>query len=204
MEKFLSPLSLVCFYGISKNWSTNNKWQVGDQPWSGTPIIHLPDLSEYKVEADINEVDIAKIKVGQKAEIRLDAFSDKIFYGEVTSVATLAKFKDEEKSKIKIFPVNIILDETSDDLMPGMTVSSRIIIDNISDVIYMPIEAIFRNGAYDYAYIKSGSNYKKKKVILGLTNTDYVIIKDGLKEGDIVALSAPGDDDDMDDAASNN
>lgn len=176
---------------VGKNWTTDNKWQVGDQPWSGTPLILLPDLSEFKVETDINEVDIAKIKVGQKAEIRLDAFSDKIFTGKITSVATLAKFKDEKKSKIKVFPVGIILDEVSKELLPGMTVSTRIIIDVIPDVLYIPAEAIFKNGSEDYAWVKSGSQFKKKKIVVGLSNTDFVIVEQGLDEDDVIALSAP-------------
>jgi HlyD family secretion protein len=180
---------------IGKNWSTGNKWQVGDQPWTGTQLILLPDLSKFKVETDINEVDIAKIKVGQKAEIRLDAFSEKIFTGKVTSVATLAKFKDENKSKIKVFPVGIILDEVSKELLPGMTVSTRIIIDVIPDVLYIPAEAIFKNGSNDYVWAKSGSQFKKKEIVTGLANTDYVIIEEGLKEDDIIALSPPEDED---------
>lgn len=174
---------------IGKNWSTGTKWQVGDQPWSGTPLIHLPDLTEYKVDVDINEVDVAKMKVGQKAEIRLDAFTDEIYTGEVKSVATLAKFKDKENSKIKVFPTTIILDKASEDLLPGMTVSSRIIIDKIPDVLYIPIEAIYKNGAEDYVYAKSGNGFKQIKVKTGLVNTDYVIIEDGLKEGDVIALN---------------
>lgn len=176
---------------VGKNWSTKNKWQVGDQPWSGTPIIQLPDLSEFKVEADINEVDIAKIKVGQDAEIRLDAFSDKVFRGKVASVATLAKFKDDEKAKIKVFPVIIILEDASDELLPGMTVSSRIIIDLIPGVLFVPAEAVFQNGSYDYVWLKSGGQFKKKEITVGQANTDYIIIEKGLEEGDVIALSPP-------------
>lgn len=175
---------------IGKNWSTGNKWQVGDQPWSGTPLIHLPDLTEYKVDVDINEVDVAKIKVGQKAEIRLDAFSDEVYTGRVKTVATLANFKDEKSSKIKVFPTTVILDRTSEDLLPGMTVSSRIIIDKIPDVLYIPIEAVYKNGAIDYVYVKSGSGFEQKEVITGQANTDYVIIDEGLEEGDVLALNA--------------
>lgn len=176
---------------VGKNWSTKNKWQVGDQPWSGSPIILLPDLSEFKVEADINEVDIAKIKVGQDAEIRLDAFSEKVFKGKVVSVATLAKFKDDEKAKIKVFPVTIILNEVSEELLPGMTVSSRIIIDLIPDVLFVPAEAVFQNGSSDYVWLKSGGQFKKKLITLGQANTDYIIIEKGLDEGDVIALSSP-------------
>lgn len=176
---------------IGRNWSTRAKWQVGDQPWSGTPLILLPDLSELKVETEINEVDIAKIKVGQEAKIRLDAFSDKVFTGKVTTVANLATFKDEEKSKIKVFPIEVVLDTVSEELLPGMTVSCRIMIDKIPKVLSIPLEALQKKGTRSFVYLKSGKNYKEQDVKTGRSNNDYIIIEEGLQEGDEIALSVP-------------
>jgi HlyD family secretion protein len=187
----VSPGSGIAIIG--KNWSTQNKWQVGDQPWSGTLLIQLPDLTELKVETDINEVDIAKIKKDQEAEIRLDAFSDKMYKGNVIAVATLAKFKDEDKSKIKVFPIEILLKKTSEELLPGMTVSCRIIVDEINDVLFVPLEAIHKEATGSFVFLKSGNSYKKKTIVTGLSNNDYIIVTEGIKEGDNVALSIPAE-----------
>jgi len=59
---------------ISMNWSSGNKFQIGDQCWSGFPLIQLPDLTSLKATAKVNEVDIAKISKGLKVEIKPDAF----------------------------------------------------------------------------------------------------------------------------------
>jgi RND family efflux transporter MFP subunit len=176
---------------IGKNRSTNSKWQVGDQPWSGTSLILLPDLHEMKVETEINEVDIAKISTGQQAEIQLDAFSSVIFSGEVNSVATLAKFKDRDKSKIKVFPVSVLLDSTSEELVPGMTVSCRIIIDKIESVLSVPAESVHKIGATSFVYFKSGGSFHIQEITTGLTNNDFVIVEEGLKPGDEIALAVP-------------
>ncbi len=176
---------------INKNRRTRNKWQVGDQPWPGSALIQLPDLNELKVETEINEVDIAKIKLGQPAEIRLDAFSEIVYPGKVTSVATLAKFKDEEKSNIKVFPIEVILDEISKELLPGMTVSCRIIVDEMEDMLYIPIEALFKEPTGSFVYLKSGKGFKKVPVVTGMANNDYIIISEGVDKGDVVALSLP-------------
>lgn len=176
---------------VSKNRSTNSKWQVGDQPWSGTSLIMLPDLNELKVETEINEVDIAKISLGQEAEIKLDAYSDDLFSGNVISVATLAKFKDHERSGIKVFPVSVILNSTSEELMPGMTVSCRIITDKIDSVLFIPSEAVQKDGAISFVYLKSGSSYRIQEILTGLTNNDFVIVEDGLDEGEVIALTVP-------------
>ena len=177
---------------IRKNWSTGNKWQVGDQPWSGMPIIDLPDLRELRAETEINEVDISKIKTEQEVEIKLDAFSDTVYTGRVKEIAGLAKYKDEEKkSKVKIFPVKILIEGASKNLMPGMTVSCKIIVDKIDDVLFIPLEAIIKEENKDFIYQQSGGSFKKREVTVGLANNDYIIIKEGLKEGDVIALSDP-------------
>lgn len=176
---------------VGKNRNTGNKWQVGDQPWSGTPLILLPDLSELKVEAEINEVDIAKIKIGQETQIKLDAFSDKIFTGKVISVATLAKFKDENKSKIKVFPIEVLLDTVSDELLPGMTVSCRVLVDKIEDVYFIPIEALHKEGPEQFVYLKNSDKFKRHNIKTGIANNDFIIVEEGLKSGDCISLSVP-------------
>jgi multidrug resistance efflux pump len=175
---------------ISTSWSSGNKFQIGDQCWPGMPLIQLPDLSSLKAKIKINEVDIAKISKGLKVEIKPDAFSDSIFSGEVISVANLAINKDGT-SKVKIFPVEILLNETNKNLLPGLTVSCRIIIDKIEDVLYAPLEAVHQEGDKYFVYRKKGSGFDKEEVETGLSNSNYVIISKGLSEKEKLALADP-------------
>lgn len=175
---------------LRKNWFTGNKWQVGDQPWSGNPLIDLPDLSELKVDAEISEVDISKVRLDQKVEIKLDAFSDTVFTGKIISIANLAQFKGGD-SKIKIFPVEILLDNTSEKFLPGMTVSCRIIVDKLDSVLYIPMEALFVDGKKKYVYARSGNSYHKKDVVIGLSNNDFIVIKEGVDYDEVIAMSDP-------------
>ena len=177
---------------ISHNWSTNNKFQVGDQCWSSQQLIQLPDLSKVKAKVQINEVDISKITKGLKVEVRPDAFSDSTFTGYVATVANLAQNKDN-RSNIKVFPVEIIINEYNKNLLPGLTVSCRIIVDEIPNVTYIPLEALHIEGDKSYVYKKSVSGYDKVEVQVGLTNSDYVIIESGLGKGDKVALIDPAE-----------
>lgn len=175
---------------ISRNWSSGNKFQIGDQCWSGFPLIQLPDLSRLKATVKINEVDVAKINKELKVEIKPDAFSDQIFTGTVSSIANLAVNKDGS-SKIKVFPVEIILNESDKNLLPGLTVSCRIIIDKIEDVLYIPLDAVRAEGDKNFVYKKSVSGYDKIEIETGQNNTDYVVVVSGLKEGDEIALVDP-------------
>ncbi|MDR2057547.1 MAG: HlyD family efflux transporter periplasmic adaptor subunit [Dysgonamonadaceae bacterium] len=175
---------------IARNWSSNNKFQVGDQCWSGFPIIQLPDLSTLKATVKINEVDIAKISKNLKVEIKPDAFSDSIFSGSVTSVANLAVNKDEN-SKLKVFPVEILIDGTNPNLLPGLTVSCRIIISQIDNVLYIPLDAIHQEGDKYFVYKKTSAGFDKTEIERGESNSDFMIITAGLDEKDRVALIDP-------------
>lgn len=175
---------------ISHNWSSGAKFQVGDQCWSGFPLIQLPDLSSLKATTKVNEVDISKITTGKQVEIKPDAFSDSIFSGKVVSVANLAVNKDNN-SKVKVFPVGVLIDKASKNLLPGMTVSCRLIVDQIENVLYLPIDAVYKEGDKHYVYKKSGGGYDKVDVEVGVSNSDYTIVTEGLKEGDEIALINP-------------
>ncbi len=175
---------------IRENRSTKNKWQVGDQPWSGSPLIDLPDLKELKVKAEISEVDISKVHLDQEVEIKLDAFSDTLYKGKVIAVANLAQFKGSD-SKIKVFPVEILIDGTSEVFLPGMTVSCRIIVDKINDVNYIPLEALFVEGSNQFVYVKAGKSYRRQEVVAGRRNNDFIIIKEGTTQNELIALSDP-------------
>ena len=175
---------------IQKNWTTDVKFQVDDQPWRGSPLIALPDLSKMQAVMTVNEVDIAKIDTTQKALVKLDAVPDTVFHGKVKEIAALARNKERD-SKVKVFDVNVLVDEQHPSLMPGMTVSCEIIVDEVPDTFFIPVEALFKNQDRNIVYAKKRGSFEPREVVTGSENDDYVIIAQGLKEGDEVALSDP-------------
>jgi len=175
---------------LNRSWSSGNKFQVGDQCWAGYPLIQLPDLSALKATVKINEVDISKITKGLTVEIKPDAFSNSVYKGEVNSVANLAVNKDD-KSKIKVFPVEIFLKKTDKKLLPGLTVSCRIIIGKIKNALYVPLDALHSEGAVNYVFKKTSKGFEKTTVETGASNSDYIVITKGLIESDKVAMADP-------------
>jgi len=78
-----------------------------------------------------------------EGEIRPDAYSDSTYAGKIEAVANLAQNKDY-KTKIKIFPVQIRITGQSKTLLPGLTVSCKIIVSEIDSVLYIPLESLFK------------------------------------------------------------
>ncbi len=175
---------------IKDNFMTGQKWQVSDQPYSGTVLIELPDLSKMLAEVKINEVDISKIVPGLKVELKPDAYSEIAYSGKVESVANLAQNKDQ-KSKIKIFPVQIIIENSTKNLLPGLTVSCKIKVNEIPGVLYIPLEAIFKEQGNEFVYIKNSSGFERRDVKIGSINTDFAVVKEGLAENEEIALTDP-------------
>jgi len=173
-------------YGI--NWSNQGqRFQIGDQPWPGQGIVTLPDLSKMESRIFVNEVDISKVKLGQKVKVKLDAFQDSSFIGTIAKVAKLGKRKDNQ-STIKVFDVFIDIEGTSEILKPGMTTSNKIIINEIDNKIFIPHEALFEVNSNFIVYRKNGSGFDEVQVSIGEKSDDFVVVEDGLVDGDVVSL----------------
>jgi len=171
------------------------KIQIGSvlTPWS--PIIAtLPDMTRMISETYVNEIDISKIRSGQKVTLSIDAFPDKQLQGEVISVANIGQ--PMPKSDSKVFEVNIRVHGSDKDLKPAMTTGNVIQTGSYLDKIYVPSEAVFETDSTKFVYVR------KKKVVrqivdLGDENEDHVIVNKGISEGEILLLSEPEKLDDI-------
>jgi RND family efflux transporter MFP subunit len=173
-----------------RNWNTGNKFQVGDTPWPGQAIIGLPDLSEMRVKTQVNEIDISKLELKLPVGIRLDAFDGPRFRGKVSDIATLGHDKDDG-SEVKVFEVHVLIDTTASILKPGMTASCEIIVQELSDTLSIPLDAVFADGEQPIVYVEAGGGWRKQPVELGLRSSDRVVVVSGLEEGARVALVDP-------------
>lgn len=164
------------------------KVKEGSQISSWNPVVAtLPDLSSMRSVTYINEVDIRKIKIGQKVEIGLDAFPDKRLSGTVTRVANIGQ--QRPNSDAKVFEVMIDVNESDPSLRPAMTTSNTIIVSKIENVIHVPLEAInVYNDSVNFVFLKNGT---RQEVLLGIANLNNIIIERGLTEDDRVYLSTP-------------
>lgn len=177
---------MITYY---KNWDGTKK-KVGStiSPWNPT-VASLPDLTKMESKTYANEVDIRKIKKGLPVKVGFDAFPDVEIPGIVTDVANVGENK--RGSDIKVFQVMIKLNETNDNIRPGMTTSNKIVTFEKKDVLSIPLEAIFSKDSTTYVYQKKGFSIIKKEVVIGSANNDAVIILEGITENDIVYLNKP-------------
>lgn len=173
-----------------KTWGPEGevKVSVGTTAYPGQAIISIPDLTTMTVEVGILELDIRRVALGQKALIRIDAYPDALYTGEITDISPLARRSG--LSQMKIFDCIVTIDGTDLTLRPGMTAQTSIITHYQPEAVVVPLDAIFRQEDRTLVFTV-GKGIEEVDVVLGPENGNYVIIEEGLSAGVRVALRDP-------------
>jgi hypothetical protein len=179
-----------------REWNGKRK-TVGSTIGAWDPTVAtLPDLSVMLSKTYVNEVDIRKLKLNQKVDVNLDAYPEKKLTGKIVSIANVGE--QNPKSDAKVFEVQIQISEKDTSLRPAMTTGNNIIIGKIPNSIYVPLECIHNDGdSLSYVYLKDGLSFIKKEVKTGEANEDNIVIKEGLTEENMVYLSIPENNKDL-------
>ncbi len=174
-----------------RDWN-GNKITEGGEVSAWNPIVaELPDFTTMESVTYVNEVDIQKIKNGQKVTMGLDAVPDKTLSGEVTSVANIGEQKKNSDSKV--FEVVIVISGTDSLLRPAMTTSNQIFVEKLKDALYIPLEAVHAIDSLSFVFKKDGISTVLQQVQLGLMNENEVVINRGLSLDSEIYLSLPND-----------
>ena len=163
----------------------------GDTVSTATQIVHLIDLSSIELKAEVDEIDIADVKPGQRAAISLDALPDLQLEGEVTSINLMPTVE----AGLVIYDVIISFDVAEDsDLRIGMSATVDIIIDERSNVLLVPNRAITQdsqgNPIVKVMVDEEIEEIEERPVVLGISDAFQTEIVDGLEEGEVVKRQA--------------
>ncbi|MBN2053897.1 efflux RND transporter periplasmic adaptor subunit [bacterium] len=119
---------------------------------AGTVLFEVADLSEMIIEAAVNEIEIGKIHSGQQVKIKIDAYPRVPFLGHVSHIAPAARTETGEN--VKVFDIEVAIDEAGGELRSGMTANIDILGDRREGVMTVPIEAVFEVDDQDVVYVK--------------------------------------------------
>ena len=176
-----------------RTWS--GKITSGSQINAWDPVIaELPDLTDMITKSYVNEVDINKIRVGLDADVKVDALPDRVFAGKVISVANVGE--ELRSFDSKVFEVKIQIMEVDTLMRPSMTTGAEIYIDELKDVIAVPMDAL-DSDSLTYVYKLDKGRLVRQEVITGVSSDMKVVIAHGLEEGDEIYLNAPENKDDL-------
>jgi len=199
---------------------TSKKSKAGDKLGSGSSstanstLCTILDLSYLTVEMSVDELDIKKVSVGQKVTVTVEAAGDQTYTGVVTKV----NISGTTTNGVTAYPVTVRIDDT-DGLLPGMNVSTSIVVESVTNVLAVPVNAVVRGNQVLVKKDSSTASTDSTKILttgtsgipdgfeyvdvtLGINNSELIEIKSGLSEGDIIAVPSVSIDPNMMYAAS--
>ena len=116
---------------------------IGTMNNPGTVIMTVSDMSEIEAEVEVDETDIAQVKLGQETEISIDAYPDTTFRGRVTEIGHAARISGlGTQDQVTNFLVKVMLLDEVVTIRPGMSASVDITTDSRTDVLSVPIQAV--------------------------------------------------------------
>lgn len=179
----VSGLSLQVGSVITVSQTTNTQNNTTSQ--SATKIASIKTKALPNVSVNLTEIDVPKIKIGDKATVKFDAFPDKTYTGKVVSMDTAGT----TSSGVTTYPTVIRLDTQSSNILPNMAASASIITYTKDNVLSVPSSAVQNQNGASYVRILKNGKLVQIPVETGLSSDTQIEIMSGLSEGNTVVTS---------------
>jgi HlyD family secretion protein len=151
----------------------------------GSAVMTLADLSDLRIIASVDEAQISHIAQGQRVEISVDTYGDRVFKGVVDRVSPLGV----DTSSVVTFPVEIaVTDESAALLRSGMSADIQIVTAEQKDTLLVPLLAVQSKGKRRFVRLQGG---EERTIQVGATDGSQMAVLDGLQDGQQVLTSVP-------------
>jgi membrane fusion protein, macrolide-specific efflux system len=154
-------------------------------------LLMIADLSRLIIKVELNQIDVSKVRLGQRVTATFDGLPDERFAAHVTEISP-ASTKSKE---LDVFPIKAELDQPDSRIKPGMTADVRIHIEEKPNAVTVPLESVRREAGK--AFVKRVVEQEKNRhterveVVLGTQNDRFAEVLSGLREGEQVLLDPP-------------
>jgi HlyD family secretion protein len=147
-----------------------------------TAALTLPDVLD-----DFEDLETEIVEPGMPAKIKVAALERPVA-GHVKWISPVNSSTDFMSSDVKVYPTINVIDEPVEGLKPGMTAEVTILVDELDDVLRIPVNAVLEAGGKKFCYVRMPTGVEKRRLITGLNNSRFIEIKEGsdLREGEEV------------------
>jgi multidrug resistance efflux pump len=172
--------------------SPRRKIRIGDRVTASQGAVTIPEMDRLRVEASISEAELNRVRPGQVARVRLEAFPDLRLTGRVAAVGTMASAASDRPLDEKRFDLFIELDKPGVDLRPEMTARADIVVADRHDVLLIPVRAVTSDAGALVARVLGRSGVETRRLELGAASERFVEVLRGVAEHERVLLSDGG------------
>ena len=186
-----SPLEgLVVLNPIWKGSSMGDP-QEGDEIWPGLSFMQVVDPSAMQVAARVNQVDFPYLRLGQRVEVRLDAYPDLVLSGSIEHLAAIGNTSSLSQA-VHNFNATFSIQGTDPRLLPDLSAAVDVELERLPDVLLAPRDALMLENGKTYVWVKRGTSFEKRPVTIGQSNDVEAVVLSGLVAGDVVKRN-PGE-----------
>lgn len=184
-EELLKTEILAPFDGTIVYIGVKENDQLSAYDYSTITAVHLVDTKTIELDGVVDEIDIFKVKVGQKATIVVDALPEQKLTGTVTFISPFGT----ERTGVVNYKITIKLDPTEMELKGGLTATADIVVDSKKNVLLIPNGAIKgTRGNYWTQVTGPKGEIEKRQIALGLQGELFSEVVSGLEEGEKVLV----------------
>ncbi len=155
-------------------------------------LIYLPTAAAMMAEVRIHESSLRKVAEDMTARIHVDAVPDREFRGRVRRIALLPDAQHGWLNPdLKVYQTDVYIEGEAGALRPGMNCRAEIIIDELDDVTYVPLQSVVRIGGTPVVYVVGSRGPQQRVIEVGLDNNRMIHIVSGLNPGERILLNPP-------------
>ena len=192
-----APTDGLVVYATSlrRDWRGNGDGplKVGTEVYHNQELIVLPDTAEMVAAIRIHESRIGEVSEGMGVQITIDAVPGRVFDGIVSQIGIMAEsggWRDPNNREYEV-KVNLALDNTDQALKPSMRCEAKVIINEVADVVAVPVQGVFSEGRVTYVFRDEGGVFRRHPVQVGRRSDTFAEITDGLTPDDVISLREP-------------
>jgi len=163
--------------------------QVGDRLSPGQPFLKIVNTKKMQVEGQVNQAESSDFRIGQTANIKLDAFTGLQFAGSVHSIGALANGGYRNSYFVRNVPIRLTIEGSDPRLIPDLSAGADVTVGIAQNQTIIPIAAIIEDNGKEYVQVQIGENWERRAISTGLRNSLQVAVANGIKPGEVVRLN---------------
>jgi hypothetical protein len=173
-----------------QKWRNDEKLKIGDNVWREVIVLQVVGTGKMIGKGTIDEVDLARVAVGQPVALSADALPDVQLRGTIVKIQRIVHAKSQN-DKSKVADLELAIDATTAPLRPGMRFRGDVEVERVASVVQVPSEAVFVSPDGPIAYVQRGDRLVAQPIHIGHRSATACEVTSGLAAGDRVSRSEP-------------
>jgi RND family efflux transporter MFP subunit len=194
-SKLHAPRSGMVVYAVEEGgmrYGGSQQIKEGTQVRERQDIITIPSEGGMIAQVSLHESVLKQVELGQSATIQVDALPGRQFHGRVRFVSVMADQNSFwANPNLRLYRTEVTIDDAAAEMRPGMSCAIEILVEEIADTLFVPVQSVFRRGKTNLAFVERAGASEERVVEVGRYNDRWVQVLAGLAEGEVVALAPP-------------